>query len=930
MNRFPLLLCLCTVTGVYTSACLADGSLKDLTDNSLRIELANDGLSTLLDRAFVVDQVAPDARGPEMAVIALHELADPGLKPGQRAARLEAVVAGIGTALPRINDPQVLLAAAAVLVKQGVEPDVNVLEYFGEDGAQAAKERLAPVVAVAVAMYERAVALLDARQSALQEKITAMGDAASQQWQDVYKDFQTASYTRWMLSYSYVISLDPTDKNRAAAAEEAIGKLDQWDNPDSGVQALVRLQEGKLLMAENRLVAAKRKFNSVFVRTRDAEPANPPPDRFTQFNARYFYAVACVLAGDATGAEEYARAADDFRKAALDGVVGDDYAMDMLHYRIAVLTHDDDGAAKILQDLSEKAPGLRSVIAAHLLDRLPPHPDPSQLPPLILSAVVEKALTAAGRPAPDPAILSDGLAAANRYLALTDQADAQTTTAGAIEASWARGVILKAMGQTSAAATAFLDHAQRYTDDLDSHAGDALDQAIALIGDLYRADAGNPHQTDVEALEDRLLPMAVDAFHRYDLAYDYARRLQRTGHPAHAAQIFDLVPADDPNLFNATFFKMVALNQCLDADPRDLENAVAPADLPKVVARVQQLEDQFQSLVQQRLRAAPSADQTEQLKSMLSRTTLLAADIALRQGRDPGRTLGLLNGYEQTITGLPDANPLLAEALNLRVAAYMAQGDTLRAANTLVEYLNRAAGEEGLQTVYNLLTKLNQQLDRAQLTGQVRLARQLAEDRAALTPYLVKWAKSNVNPDITKYTYRYMVFDAATQQQAADLEPDPQARRTRLEGAMAKYHELESPENIKLYQASLPADAGEDVRDYPDPQVELGIGEVAFALGDWKQAHDSIGQLLAASKLGDGTIIVKNAAGQEEEADNNQFWEAQYKFIAATLQMSRDPATGVQPSTPRTMLERLAAVWQDHLGGAKWHEKFVELGREME
>src|SRR5580700_2483742 len=98
----------------------ADSSLKNLSDDPLRIELANDGLSTLLDRAFVIDNIPPEKRGPEMAVIALHELADPGLKPGQRAARLERVVAGIGSALPRINDPQVLLAAAALLVKEGV------------------------------------------------------------------------------------------------------------------------------------------------------------------------------------------------------------------------------------------------------------------------------------------------------------------------------------------------------------------------------------------------------------------------------------------------------------------------------------------------------------------------------------------------------------------------------------------------------------------------------------------------------------------------------------------------------------------------------------------------------------------------------------------------------------------------------------------
>jgi hypothetical protein len=100
---------------------------------------------------------------------------------------------------------------------------------------------------------------------------------------------------------------------------------------------------------------------------------------------------------------------------------------------------------------------------------------------------------------------------------------------------------------------------------------------------------------------------------------------------------------------------------------------------------------------------------------------------------------------------------------------------------------------------------------------------------------------------------------------------------------------------------------------------------VAFAQGDWKLVHDTIGQLLEDSKLGDGTIAVKNAAGQTEMADNDPFWEAQYKFIYATAQLARNPGSGVTPDIPRTILSRLAAIWQDRVGGEKWHGKFVAL-----
>lgn len=289
----------------------------------------------------------------------------------------------------------------------------------------------------------------------------------------------------------------------------------------------------------------------------------------------------------------------------------------------------------------------------------------------------------------------------------------------------------------------------------------------------------------------------------------------------------------------------------------------------------------------------------------------------------------MLANFEQSIQGLPDSQSLLAEALNLRVAAYMAAGDANRAAQTLIQYLNTTGGNDGLQTVYDLLTTLNRQFDAAEAKGDSRHMRQLAEDRAALTPFLVEWAKSNPNPDIFRYTYRYEVFDAATQAQAAEQESNSDLRQKKLETALAKYRQLQSPDEFKLYQASLPADAGDDERNSPDPQVALGIGDVAFALGDWKTAHDAIGELLASSKLGDGTITIRNSAGQDEIVDNNQFWEAQYKFIYSTMELARDPASGVDATTPRTMLRRLAAVWQTQLGGAKWHGKFMALQKEI-
>jgi|GEM_PF-6037645 len=906
--------------------------LKDLSDDPVRIELAKDGLGALLERAFVVDNVPDERRGPERAVIALEGLSTPGLTAQEKADRLKEIVAGIGAALPQMNDPQMLLSPAAMLVKQGVEQDVNILEYFGDEDSDATKARLQPIVASAVGLYDRAVSILDQRQSDLADRIRQPGDSIALQWQKVNQDFQTAAYTRWMLAYSYAISLDRADKKRLQVCDEAIDKLAQWDTPDSGVQPIVRLQIGKLRMLKGtraELRRAKETFATISALSPDAGGVSPAADRFTLFNAKYFTAVCDVIGNDAAGADRDAQAADEYRKSALAGVAGDDYAMDMLHYRIALLKQDNAGAVKTLEALSEKAPGLRGAISAHLLDKLPDHPDISKLSPVMMTALVQRAWIELGRPKPDRQILNEGLAAATAYVAKADQNDPLVSPAAVMDASKIRGVILKATSRPSEAATAFIDHAQRFKSDPNSQAAQSINEAIAQISQLYQSADMDAHQADITALEQRVYPLAVDSFRRYDLAYEYARDLQRSGQAAKAAAVFDLVPADDPNKSLSLYYKEVALSQRLESDQKDLINSVSAGNVPNTVGQIEKLADQFDLAASQRQAAETDPEKKRQYQTMRAQSRLLAAQAAGRYLREAKTVIERLADFETFTDGLANQKSLLTSALNMRVSAYMIAGDPGKATETLVQYLNRVGGDEGLAAVYNLLTQLNQELSRAQSEADTSRAKELIDDRAALTPFLVKWAANNSNPDISKYTYRYRVFDAATQKQAAELETDPAARSDQLDKAMARYQDLQSAENLKLYQASLPADADAQTKDDLDPAVTLGIGEVAFAQGDWKLAHDTIGALLAESKLGDGTIVNKGTTGQTELTDNDQFWEAQYKFIYATMQLSHEAKSGVDAGTPRTILARLQAAWQDGIGGKKWHEKFDALEREL-
>src|SRR6185436_10005533 len=200
-------------------------------------------------------------------------------------------------------------------------------------------------------------------------------------------------------------------------------------------------------------------------------------------------------------------------------------------------------------------------------------------------------------------------------------------------------------------------------------------------------------------------------FARKEFAYEYARRLQLNNKPKEAVEAFRQVPDNDKRLPAARFYEMVALQQRLD------EEKLSPQERGQIAAEMSRL----MAEVQQRLTAAMNgatsdADKT-QYRSMLVRTTLLAADAARREGNDPKRTLDLLSNFEQIAAGLPNEKELLSNVLYTRVQAYMALGDSNSATAALVTLLKNTPGGEGAGIVYRLLQKLNKELDQARLSG---------------------------------------------------------------------------------------------------------------------------------------------------------------------------------------------------------------------
>jgi hypothetical protein len=247
---------------------------------------------------------------------------------------------------------------------------------------------------------------------------------------------------------------------------------------------------------------------------------------------------------------------------------------------------------------------------------------------------------------------------------------------------------------------------------------------------------------------------------------------------------------------------------------------------------------------------------------------------------------------------LPDAKSLISGALFLRVQAYMQLGRDNDATTTLVKYLNTTTPDEGAQTVHDLLAVLNTELEQARRAGNTELMRQLADNRAMLSGFLVKWAESSTDPKVHGYSYIYKRFDADTKRLAAELETDPASRQRDLAAAMDLYKRLQSPENVAMYQASL--ESGAD-KDYPDPLVTLGIGLIAYEQGDCATVKATLGRLIQDEKLGQ---------------DNDQYWEAAYKLLDCMNTLANRGDPGTSKADVQKSLKVLYLIWRDETGGS--------------
>jgi hypothetical protein len=911
--------------------------LDSLGDDRLLNELAARGLDDLLNRTFDADHIPQTRRDAIRTLSSIQRLAnDSTLTDAQRQQLIDGIVRNLDKVLPNLNDPEALLAQGQIFDAQVVENDVDILEFWGETDAQKAKLR--PEAEAAIKIYDRAMQLASARADELANNISSPTDPKAIEWQKANDLFSAGQYQKAIVSYALALSMDIADRTRPKLISDNLKQLADWDSADSGIQPQVRLLMARYnLLKQNPqgVSAAKALLDSLLNDPNHKIAPQPAPALL--FEARCFRVLASLAASDPRGAKSALDDATADQQKNFPDVKEDAAALRLLNYRIIAYQadHAPAGPEKIaankdavaaLGKLVDDFPGLRKVIFAQLVARLPSTPDMASTDPMLLDALIENAKQEIKSKKPgdsfDKAKVQQGLDASREMLKRFDAQ--QIPEAEAINASLMVGIFQEFLGNNVAAVDALLTHAQKFANTPKSFAGDALDEAQNVIAQLSQAAAAGQADPDLDRVQDRFLQIALNPpFNRREFALRYASRLRNEGKYEEAIRYYDMVPDTDKpaQVMTARFGEMAAL----EAELSESKN-LQPAERQQVISHIQGLADAVIRTANDLLKNPADDAEKTRARVIIAQTSLAAAGLALHEQNDAARTIQLLTGFEDQVAGLPEAKTLTNAALSLRVQSFMQLKDTASATNALVKYLNQASSDEGAQFALQLLNTLNANLAKAQADQDaahqagdaaaeqkaVAQVHELADDRATLSGFLVKWAQDNKDPANHAKTYTYELFDADTRRLAAELETDPEARKKDLSAVLEQFKTLQSPENLSLYQATLPPDNVADKE--ADPLVKLYIGFIAYDLGDSKTAVSNLGDLVRNEKLGE---------------NNDNYWQATYELLDSMHALAKAGDPSITDAQVQQSLKLLYLVWRDGTGGKKWHDKFEALRKEV-
>lgn len=922
MTTAPLLAQSAGARAPQQAAPAAAETLANLGDKKLMSELADRGLDSLLDRYFDLHKTPEAEQKAVRSMEALRELNNPKLSSAEKEKKVKAIVEGIKTTLPNLTDPVRLTNDAAQLMLYGVTRDANLLEYWGPNPATA--EQLRPMAQAVYDMLGKAAKIAGAQAGAMASRITSQNqNTVGAQWEKLDNLSKTSEYRQQMMAY--YLALATPQKERGPVVDRALKYLEDFDNADSTVMPVVHLMMGKLNMVAGRTDDALKFLEAVANKDKSIQPA---PEPAQVWEAKYFANVTRMEAGKVAEAKKGLEDLIAWQKSGLPGdaetVKMTSAAAEMLRYRIFLkeseLARDpgakkaaDDNAVNVLLKLSRDRPDLRGTIYQQLVERMPADAPVKNMDPLLLQGLMSKAYNEANKPAGaamDQTVLRRGLDAAREEVArpTSENLTAQMKN----DAARLVPVLQEALGNKIEAAQAYLKYAVENANVHREFAEAALSDAGRLTFDLRKSDPQDPR---VSALYDQFLPVAINPpFNKVDLAYFYGQRLAAERKPQEALKYFRQVARSDRN-YNSAQYLMLKATQDLINTPK------LPPEQRTVLAN--DLVHQAESV-----RQTYGSQNDPIAKERVAIATLIEAETLGGDLKKPAEALRLLAGFEDLARGTPDERAMVTGALLDRVNAQIALNQLHDATTTLVALLNRSGGAQGANIVHGLLDRLDQDLAKAEAAQDTKTMGEIARSEAELSGFLVEWARNNPNPEIKKFTYQYMVFDARTQRLAGTLATDPAEKAKLLQKAMDAYKRLQQPQNVALFKATLdPAKvaSGDIDPSKPDPNVQLGIGLTDYELKDYKGAAELLGDLLNTGKLGGPTIQITDPHGEEKVVDNDTYWEATYKLYASNVAIAKgadDPLLDPTKQGLKNLLIR---------GGipGKWDDKFEALRKQI-
>jgi hypothetical protein len=943
----------------------APTGLSSLTDEAVYNELAARNMQRLLDHAFDVNKVPESQRQAALAIPAIKRLADEENppKPYERAQLIQRISAGADRIVASENNPQTLMEHAAALIRYGVEPEVNLMEYWGE--TPKVQKRLAPVANAVDKMLKKAVDTSTAeREKAANELNRGRNTRAEEKWVEADGLVTLAEYTRAMVTYNKAMSIPAGEKGneeRKKLADEALAVLQNYDNKDSGVQTAIRNRMAKLNMVKRDYGPANDLFESVVSgQVDDKNKIEPPPGPFEQYEARYFGIVCEMMSGDTPRAQKGLEELIGWQKEAVkdpkaqEGLAA---AAEMLRYRIAMKERDKAKGEKEKKAAEERAFGillklyndrkdLRAIISEQLVDALGDDVEVKTQKVLILQAMMSKAEAARDAfdlKSPDADLvkqMQQGIAAAREVLDRAAKRNDPDVTPDVVRAAGrAVPVLYQAMGKRVEAASGYVDYIEKKYGTPDLIAG-AFNEAGKLLLKLTNEPAtkGDPK---VWETWDRFLPIAIDQFKRRDFAFDYATRLRGKSPPKYADAIkyLRLVPADDRRMGYAKYLEMITLTDWLYAAGPDKKPLLKDQERAAKVQETIKVADEVRKVSGDALKREKDAKQQQALRTRIAVVTLTQAELAA-SGEKPdwAKVVAALDGFEQQAKGLPNESALMKKVMELRVAAYVQRRELVKATPILTKLLETEPGGRASGLVLGILQRLNEDYDRAKAAGDAEAAENILKSRAELSGYLVDWAKKSQDPKVAKNLYTYKVYDADTQRLYGSVLEGAE-RKSRLEKAMAAFKAMRSPQEIAAYQALIADRKKENPADktdpnYPDPGVTLGMAMTSYDLADWKTAATELKRLIFAGKLGNRTRTDIDAkTGEAKIIPNDQYWEATYKYYDAVRQwLKAQPQDGdaqKELDAVKTMLRRDYVAAPEDAGGAKWHDGYEVLRKEL-